>query len=449
MAINRETLLAAAGRDDDLVTLHNRRPRRFPDRRFRIVDLLRDASWSDWMDFVDSSAVKQVLEAAPGDWSHYARAPLLRLQHESPGAGLRGMDCLVDGNVPIGAGLSSSSSLVVAFAEAAVALNGLDVAIRDFVDLCGEGEWFVGSRGGSSDHAAIRVSQAGAVSRIGFFPFRLCGQVPFPSDLRLVIAHSGAGAVKSAAAKHTFNQRVACYNLAELLLRENWPAASGIEHLRDLAPDKLKVQPADLYRALASLPAAPRRSQLRKLLPDHREQVDRILATHRDPGTYDLRGAALFGIGECLRSERYADLLERGDLETVRRWMQVSHDGDRVYQFDAKGKRHRFKVSTDDQALAELAEQNADPVDHPGRYACSTEAIDQLVDLAAATPGVIGAQLAGAGLGGCMMILAKAAALDRLLDTLKKRFYTPRKVPFDVHVCTPVAGAGLMSVKAR
>ena len=42
----------------------------------------------------------------------------------------------------------------------------------------------------------------------------------------------------------------------------------------------------------------------------------------------------------------------------------------------------------------------------PGAYACSTPEIDEMIDIAAAVPGVAGAQLAGAGLGGCIMILA-------------------------------------------
>lgn len=49
------------------------------------------------------------------------------------------MDCIVLGNVPVGAGLSSSSALLVAFAQAAVALNGLRIEVSDFVDLLRRG----------------------------------------------------------------------------------------------------------------------------------------------------------------------------------------------------------------------------------------------------------------------------------------------------------------------
>ena len=389
--------------------------------------------------------VQSVLTAAHGDWSHYARAPLLRLQHECGGVRLQGMNCVINGDIPIGAGLSSSSALVVAFAEAAVALNRLNVTTRDFVDLCGEGEWFVGSRGGSADHAAIRTSRIGQVSRIGFFPFHLAGEVHFPAALRVVVAHSGSQAVKSTGARDVFNQRVACYELASLLLRRHWPAAAGMQHLRDLTPQRLKVKSGEIYRALIQLPVRPSRAELRRLLAeeDH-DRVEQIFATHADIGPYDLRGVVLYGLSEIVRSEAFAAAIGTGDLDRVGKLMRISHDGDRLVRFDEHGKAHKHLVRTSDAALECLAAADADLAEQCGRYACSTEAIDQLVDIAEATEGVVGAQLAGAGLGGCMMILVRAEALDQLLRRLREGFYRPRKLDSAAHVFNPVAGAGLL-----
>ena len=345
------------------------------------------------------------------------------------------------------AGLSSSSALVVAFAEAAVALNGLHVAMHDFVNLCGEGEWFVGTRGGSADHAAIRTGRVGHVSRIGFFPFRPLGQVRFPQNLRVVIANSGSGAAKSAGAREIFNHRVACYNLAEMYLRRHWPAAAGIEHLRDLTPESLGVKPGEIFRALMRLPDRPARRTLKGLFgPEDRDQLERILSSHSNIGPYDLRGVALFGISEVLRSEHFAELMGTGDMEQVGGFMRTSHDGDRIMKFDAEGKPRKHLAHLTNAAMGRLAAANADLATCSGRYACSTEAIDRLVDIAEATEGVVGAQLAGAGLGGCMMILVHADALDLLKRRLRVLFYEAEGVRFDVHVCIPVAGAGLLAV---
>ena len=444
MAISREVLLAAAPRDDDTVRLEHVAPGRFPARRFRILDLLRRASWAEWIDFVDSEQVRGLLDESQGDWGHYARAAFLRLQHECRQVRLHGMDAVVAGNIPMGAGLSSSSALVVAFAEAAVRLNRLNVETGDFVDLCGEGEWFVGSRGGSADHAAIRTSRIGHLSRIAFHPLRMAGEVRFPPDLRVVIAHSGSQAVKSAGARHVFNQRVACYEVAEMLLRREWSAAAGMQHLRDLVPARLGVEPRDIYRALALLPARPSRRDLRRLLPDEADRLEALFGSHRSLGPYDLRGVALYGLSEIVRSDRFAEVLASGDLDAVGRLLRRSHDGDRRFRFDADGRRRRFLVRTDDRTLARLADANAPLADRCGRYGCSTEAIDFLVDLASRVDGVVGAQLAGAGLGGCMMVLVQSAALDPLMARLRQDFYRPRNMPFGAYVCRPVAGAGLV-----
>jgi len=445
MAISREVLLAAAPRTDDVVALANVDAKRFPAREFRIFDLLHEASWGDWIDFVNSQSVRNFLAEALGDWSHYARAPLLRLQHECRDARLKGMDCMVAGNIPTGAGLSSSSALVVAFAEAALALNKLNVAINDFIDICGEGEWFVGTRGGSADHAAIRTSKIGQISRIGFFPFHMAGAEKFPADLKVVVAYSGSTANKSAGARDIFNQRVLCYELAGLYLRRYWPAAADTQHLRDLTPDRLGVSVAEVYRALRSLPVRPSVEEFRELMPRRDdENLQRIFASHGSSGRHDLRGVVLYGLSEMLRSEQFASVIGSGDLARAGDLIRISHDGDRRVRFDAAGNVHRHTVRTDDATLRRLAATSADLSLQCGRYACSTEAIDQLVDLADASPGVVGSQLAGAGLGGCMMILVHNDSLKPLLKRLRERFYKPRKLPFTAYVCTPVAGAGLL-----
>ena len=447
MAFSREVLLAAAIRQDDAVHLENLDPKRFPTRQFRISDLLRDYSWSDWIDFVDSKAVKLVLDTTHADWSNYARASLLRLQHECRDVRLRGMDCLVSGNIPVGAGLSSSSALVVAFAEAAVALNGLNVAARDFINLCGEGEWFAGSRRGNAEHAAIRTGRTGHISRIGFFPFRMEGEVRFPTDLRVVIAYSGSMSAGSGRIRDVFDQRVACYDLAELFLQRHWPPAASIEHLRDLTPDRLKVPPGEIYHAVMQLPVRPTRRKLRKMFgPADQDRLEQIFTTHPDQGPYDLRGVTLFGLGEIIRSEQFADVLRKGDMLRIRRFLQTSHNGERRMSFAPDGASRRFVVRTDDATLERLAAERVPLTDQCGRYACSTDDVDLLVDLADATEGVIGSQLAGPGLGGCMMILVRADALGRLMRRLRKCFYRPRGLSFDAFVCTPVSGAGLLGV---
>jgi N-acetylgalactosamine kinase len=461
MAISRETVVVASPRLDDLVALYNTDPC-FPDRQFRISEMLEETSWEDWLEFVDSVTVKQVLQDAPGDWSHYARAPLLRLQQESGTVRLAGMDCVVGSNIPMGAGLSSSSALVVAFAEAAIRINGLEVETADFIDLCGEGEWFVGSRGGNGDHAAIRVSRIGSVSHLGFFPFTLKGVASLPADWRLVVADSAIQAKKSAGAKDAFNHRIGAYRIGQILLQKRWPAAAAITHLRDLAPEHLGVHVSDVYRALKLLPEWPTRADLRVLFStEEQAALERIFASHADVGPYDLRGVVLYGLAECARSARFADLLLRGDVKAIGAMMAISHDGDRVAERISNEECRSsksdgshvaaapFVFDTSDFRLDQLAAEEAELSSLPGAYACSTPEIDFLTDLATSVEGVVGAQLSGAGLGGCVMILVHHNCVASLEQKLTRDYYQPRQLKPRIYVCQPVQGAGLLSLDEK
>ena len=76
-----------------------------------------------------------------------------------PHLALKGLNLAVAGDVPLAAGLSSSSTLVVAALEAALLLNGLEIPHEKKAVRCGEAEWYVGTRGGAGDHAAMLYAQ--------------------------------------------------------------------------------------------------------------------------------------------------------------------------------------------------------------------------------------------------------------------------------------------------
>ncbi len=453
IAINRGMVIVAAPRPDDVIDLHNLDHAQFPHRSFRISDLLSATDWVDWVDFINSATVREALKQSGGDWGNYVRAAVLRMQHARPRQRLHGMDAVVAGNIPMNAGLSSSSALVVVSAEAVAALNGLDLEPRAFVDLCGEGEWFVGSRGGSADHAAIRSGLLGRVLRIGFFPFRIERDLAFPKGYLVALANSHVRASKSAGVRDQFNQRVSCYRVGELLLRSRVPFLKGLEHLRDLREDVLGVSTSEIYRALATLPLRASRAEIRRWLPDQAKALESIFESHRNVGAYRIRDVVLFGIAECRRSDRFAGLLEAGCMEEIGRMMRISHDGDRVSRWDGNTSsrfravateawlRRRMREAGDESATARA---QAAFWRQPGGYGCSTPEIDRIVDLAQGVPGVLGAQVAGAGLGGCVMILARTGAENALRRTLAEGYYDPRGTAPEIHVCRPMGGSGIL-----
>ncbi|NCB23852.1 MAG: galactokinase, partial [Deltaproteobacteria bacterium] len=156
---------------------------------------------------------------------------------------------------------------------------------------------------------------------------------------------------------------------------------------------------------------------------------------------------------EAERSRTYADLLRKGDVDEIGRLMRCSHDGDRVVSFDQNGVARPYSSPVDNSSLLRLMDDlsSGEPERvmaaqlryQPGAYACSLAAIDEMVDIAQSVPGVYGAQLAGAGLGGCMMILARRDAVENVKREMISRYYAPRQLPPAILVCHPIAGAGL------
>lgn len=455
LAIDRETVAVAGIRTDNNVVAVNAEPKKFKPVRFSISELIGQFTWTDWANFVNSDWVRKMLRTTAGDWGNYIKASVLRLQHQYRDIKIRGLNLAVTGNVPIAAGLSSSSTIVVATLQAAIALNNFELASRQFIDLCGQGEWFVGSRGGAGDHAAIYLGQRGKITRVGYLPFRVDKTVDAPSDYQVVIADSHIKAAKSGAAKDMFNARVASYRLGLALLRQRCPRVrSRLEYVRDLDPQKLGCATSHVYRMLLKVPQFITRKQFDRMLSnEHRELMEAIFASHCDPGHYKVRGVLLFGVSEVTRSRICMDYLEAGQIEEFGNLMKISHDGDRVSRPDRKGNYRQIEDPCNDayfdKLIADLATEDPESVlkaqlhMQPGSYACSTAEIDRMVDIACSVPGVAGAQIAGAGLGGCIMILSSKDAVGALSEALIRGYYEPNKLKPAIIPCTTVEGAGL------
>ncbi|AQQ70672.1 Galactokinase [Limihaloglobus sulfuriphilus] len=458
LAIDRETIMVAGPRDDSNVEAVNVEPVFFKNVKFNVNDIIGRFAWSDWINFVDSEWVRSMLLSKAGDWGNYIRASMVRLQHKFNDIKVNGMNLAVYGDVPIAAGLSSSSSIVVATLQAAIALNNFELTSSQFIDMCGEGEWFVGSRGGSGDHAAIRMGKRGKIAHVGHFPFRVEEIVDAPEDYQVMIANSYIKAAKSHGAKDMFNAKITSYNLGFELLRQRCPEFLHIaEYLRDIEPVKLGCKTSDIYRMFLKIPQQATRAELREMLSsDCREMIEKNFSSHKDPGTYHLRGVLLFGIAEIARSRLTLELLKCKDTTQIGRIMKISHDGDRVSRDDGTGKYIKVDDGCTDayfnQLINDLHSEDPEKVTNaqlymqPGYYACSTPEIDRMVDIAGSVAGVAGAQLAGAGLGGCIMILAKKKAAATVKKALTKDYYEPKGLKPAVLDCITVEGAGLVSL---
>jgi N-acetylgalactosamine kinase len=450
-----ETLMVVGARADDRVRICNVDGERFGDREFSIGEMIADLPWDDWLSLVNSEKVSEMVHTYGGDWSQYVMAAVLRLQKKFNHLKLRGMDLVVGGNVPMAAGLSSSSSLVVGAAEATIAVNGLDTFPAQLIDLCGEGEWFVGTRGGAADHAAVKLGQKGKVIKVTFFDFAVQERVLFPADYVLAVCDSGVRAQKSANAKDQFNHRISCYRLGFLLIKKLFPQyAPLLEHLRDVSARNLRVPLGWIYRILLHLPEQATRDELRALLPG--EDLDPFFAAHQPPadGLYPIRGVVLFGLAEMERARLYADYLKENRISQIGRIMNTSHNGDRVSCFAPDGSEEPYRAPDSNTYLLDLMEDlesgNPDRVNRaqlewqPGGYGCSLPVIDKMVDISLRSEGVAGAQLAGAGLGGCMMVFTRRESVQELRRNLHEGYYQPADQEPNILICTPIAGSGVL-----
>jgi len=454
MAIDREVVLAAAPREDDRINIWNADPAAYPDRSFTLAQVTADVVWEDWLRTLDSQYLQRMVSGSAGDWANYVKGAALRLQHRFRDRPLKGMDAFVCGDIPVAAGLSSSSALVVAVAEALTELNALNVHAREFVDLCGEGEWFVGTRSGSGDHAVIKFGREKEVLAVSFFPFEVVGQYPFPEDCALLICRSGVPADIGEEGRERLSARVACCHLAREVVREARPEfADRIDHLRDLNAEALGLSLPALYELIKGIPNDVPAREIEGLARRHEALAGAVSVLQIGRNEFPLRDVALYVVAECERSLRTAGLLDRGDMAALGETMSVSHDGERVARwrpdrapFDSRATDERMQsLIRRAVSLAPLQESGAALWQQPGAYDCSTAQIDLMIDRVLSCPGVHGAQLAGAGLGGCIMVLVQRDAVEQAQRTLELQYYEPAGIEPGMFVCEPSRGSQVLT----
>jgi len=224
MALRQSVRIAFQPRSDRTARLVNRDPRFAP----------------------SSFAVSESIPPAPpGEWTNYARAAVGALAQRFPG--LQGIDALVESDLPIAAGLSSSSALVVAMALALLHANAVTVAPLELMALLARGERYVGTAGGGMDQAIVLGARAGCASRIDFHPLQLT-PTAVPADWQFFVAWSLVHAEKSGAAQQAYNERTRQCDEARRLVAARLGRREDISY-----PDLLAAAPvAELLETAAS-----------------------------------------------------------------------------------------------------------------------------------------------------------------------------------------------------
>jgi galactokinase len=171
-----------------------------PDRRIR-------ATSDQAAHAVDFALGRRFTPGPQGHWGNYARAAADAI--ESRHSLANGMNAFLTSDLPMAAGLSSSSALLVAFSLALLRANQREMTLQELTALLPDSEQLVGTRGGAMDHIAILASRAGYATLINSFVPLDVDYIPVPRNWRFLVAHSLVSAEKSGAVRSEYNARSA------------------------------------------------------------------------------------------------------------------------------------------------------------------------------------------------------------------------------------------------
>jgi galactokinase len=188
-------------------------------------------------------------------WSDFIRGVAATVQ--SAGHKLTGANLAIHGEVPLGAGLSSSASLEVVVALALTQLAGVAVPRFELAKLCQKAEHdYVGTRCGIMDQFAVCFGVTGNALMLDCrsFEYKL---LPLPQDVRLVVCNS---MVRHDLASGEYNLRRCDCETGVKLLQARLPAIGA---LRDVTMEDLErheqVLPRAVYRRCRHVVAENRR----------------------------------------------------------------------------------------------------------------------------------------------------------------------------------------------
>jgi galactokinase len=222
-AIDRATYVAASNRSDEQVMVY-----------------------SGQFDATDTFNLNDIERSSAHPWSNYVRGVVRGLR--ARGDTLKGANLLIESDVPLGSGLSSSAALEVATGYAFQLLNGIEMMGEELALLAQAAEnTFVGVQCGIMDQFISALGREGHALMIDCRDLSY-EAVPLPNEAHIVICNSG---VHHSLGDSGYNQRRAECNEAVRILREFKPTIKALRDvtLADLETHAAALPPVILARA--------------------------------------------------------------------------------------------------------------------------------------------------------------------------------------------------------
>jgi galactokinase len=223
MAIDRYVWVAFASRPDRILRAHSPI---FVETRQVDLDEIDSVRGSNWFAYVAGVA-----------WA------MLDAGHE-----IRGMDLVVDGDLPPGSGLSSSAALEMAMARALCEVSRIPWEPMEMARIGQHAENdFVGVNCGLMDQIASAAAEPGCALLLDCRSLAT-QPVAFPDTAKIVVMDTGAPRTLAASA---YNQRRASCELAVEILRSRYPEIGALRDARreDLAAIRHLLDDETFHRA--------------------------------------------------------------------------------------------------------------------------------------------------------------------------------------------------------
>ena len=368
------------------------------------------------------------IDSSTLEWTNYFKAGFQGavglLQKDEPGFSPCGMDVLVDGSVPAGAGVSSSAAFVCAAALAVLRANGRNKVLkRDLTELAIVSERAVGVNSGGMDQSASVFSVQGDAVSVSFFPKLHVEAISFPKTeppLTFMIANSFVTANKHDTGPIHYNLRV-----VECTLAAEWLAAKyGV---------KLPNDAGASGKSLRGFQVAYFEGPGKKGL-SHREQLQDCLKmaecelTRREGYTREEMTSVL-GISTAELEKQYMTKFPvRAERFLLRhRAQHVYSEALRVLQFKDL---LLAPPSSDDPTNAKLLPKLGNlmretQVSCRDYYMNSCPELDQMCEIAQEA-GSFGSRITGAGWGGCTVHLVPKDKVEAIKKAWHDKYYEVR-----------------------
>eukprot|EP00210_Caulerpa_lentillifera_P002957 g2824.t1 len=326
------------------------------------------------------------------------------IPYESPPIGLQ---ILVDGEVPIGSGLSSSSSLVCSCALALLSVLGVlhlinKSEIAEFTCFC---ERYSGTESGGMDQAISIMAKRGLAKLIEFNPVRGF-DVMLPVKGIFVVANSLTVSNKAQTASERYNLRVVECRLAAMLLA------------KFLQLPKLEIEKIRTLKEVQELDQLGGKS-VTELVEESLKSEGYTL-----PEVQELLGLSVkSAFSDSPNGVRVLESSNERTYELKKRALHVFQEASRVSQ---------MKLICEDLTLSEDEKltlmgklMNESHKSCRDFYDCSCAELEELVSVCNSF-GAIGSRLTGAGWGGCVVALVSENQQNLFIQNVKDVFYGKR-----------------------